>query len=481
MKNLITAIAIALMPGLAGASDFADLQKLTPAGISKVNPFPNPGNPDSCYLTGLKDGLCNFKCYSGESFQVKPVKPEAASVYEKCGGGDYRGADKQQIPDAGSILAQINGQNHFPPQPQTTLDTCLFTDFKNNKCYFKCQSGAILTEPAVKPDFSTGEPAGACATAIIRPTQSPLFKAATAAQTYQSYGRYPSFEKASSALNWALNDLKLAKIQVVSQKIVVFGLADYRYEVSFNAAQPLVTEPSPSYQNELDAYERMFDAAARLEGRGATVVFQEVRRDGYDSYSFSIGFFPGSSDKGITVNIGKEQAFNSYGSYATEGQARVQMDNVVKSLNALKGTKVLDYRTVKNSLISYSFEVKFRSLQTLGVYRHDGVFRTEDEAAEAMVGMAESLEASKKNTVALEVTREGFNKYSFTVAYLSLEINIPFPTLKAGEKTACFFNDMQGNTCVYKCTNGTTYTMPAQRPNPADEFQVACPQFVFPF
>lgn len=84
-----------------------------------------------------------------------------------------------QLPpiDAGAIWAQINNQNHpFPPAPQTTLDYCVFTEFKNNKCIFKCESGAMLSEPAVKPDFSSGEPAGACATHIIRPVAAPVFK-----------------------------------------------------------------------------------------------------------------------------------------------------------------------------------------------------------------------------------------------------------------------------------------------------------------
>ncbi|MCM2267123.1 MAG: hypothetical protein NDI60_05035 [Elusimicrobiales bacterium] len=96
MKTLLTVIALALVPNLAGASGFADLQGMDTSGISKINPFPNPGNPDSCYLTGLKDGLCNFKCRSGETFQVKPVNPQASSVYEKCGGGDYRGAKDER-------------------------------------------------------------------------------------------------------------------------------------------------------------------------------------------------------------------------------------------------------------------------------------------------------------------------------------------------------------------------------------------------
>lgn len=78
----------------------------------------------------------------------------------------------QQLPpiDAGTIWAQINNQHNPFPQPvPTTLDYCTLTEMKNNKCYFKCQSGAILTEPATKPDFSNGEPNGPCATMIIRP------------------------------------------------------------------------------------------------------------------------------------------------------------------------------------------------------------------------------------------------------------------------------------------------------------------------
>ncbi|MDA8132367.1 MAG: hypothetical protein M0011_12770 [Elusimicrobia bacterium] len=77
-----------------------------------------------------------------------------------------------QLPhiDAGSIWAQINNQhNPFPQPQQTTLDYCTLTDMKNNKWYFKCKSGAVLIEPAVKPDFPAGEPAGPCATMIIRP------------------------------------------------------------------------------------------------------------------------------------------------------------------------------------------------------------------------------------------------------------------------------------------------------------------------
>lgn len=92
MKSLITLIVMTLLPGFAGAAEFADLQRQDAPAIARVNPYPNPSNPDSCYLQGIKDGLCVFKCRSGESFQVKPVKPEADSLYVKCGAGDYRAA-----------------------------------------------------------------------------------------------------------------------------------------------------------------------------------------------------------------------------------------------------------------------------------------------------------------------------------------------------------------------------------------------------
>ncbi len=81
----------------------------------------------------------------------------------------------QGLPDAGSIMAQIQQQPPQFPQPTpAALEMCVFSEFRNNKCYFKCESGATLMEPAVRPDFSSGEPAGACATHIFRPAPSPF-------------------------------------------------------------------------------------------------------------------------------------------------------------------------------------------------------------------------------------------------------------------------------------------------------------------
>jgi len=311
--NIISTLVLALsIAAPAAASDFASLQTLDAAGISKINPFPNPSNPDSCYLADFTDGLCRFKCRSGETFQIKPVKPEADSLYQKCGGGDYRGADKQ-LPDAGSIWNQINNQHNPFPQPPTTLDYCVFTEFKNNKCLFKCESGAILVEPAQKPDFSTGEPAGACATHIIRPIK-PAFgnKAVSSEQTYDSYGKYPSAEKASEVMTWAVNGFKFAKTAVTNQAVVANGQGDYRFRIAYKAAAPLAVESSPLFQVELDAYERMFDMEARLEYDGATVVTHEVVS--YEGgYYYVLGYFQGSraaarqADKKVRACV-----FNSY-------------------------------------------------------------------------------------------------------------------------------------------------------------------------
>jgi hypothetical protein len=290
--NIISTLVLALgIAAPAAASDFASLQTMQAAGISKINPFPNPSNPDSCYLTGLKDGLCSFKCRSGETFRIKPVNPGADSVYEKCGGGDYRGADKQ-LPDAGSIWNQINNQhNPFPQQP-TTLDYCVFTEFKNNKCLFKCESGAILSEPAQKPDFSTGEPAGACATHIIRPIK-PAFglKAASTEQAYDSYGKYPSAAKAAEVMTWAVNGFKFAKTAVTNQAVVANGHGEYRFRIAYKAPAPLAIESSPLFSVELDAFERMFAMADRLEDDGATVVTHEVVAYGSEGFYYVIGYF----------------------------------------------------------------------------------------------------------------------------------------------------------------------------------------------
>jgi len=200
-----------------------------------------------------------------------------------------------QLPpiDAGSIWNQINNQhNPFPQPTPTTLDTCVFTEFKNNKCYFKCQSGAVLVEPAVKPDFTTGEPAGACATHIIRTIPAgPFHKAAQTAQTFKSFGKYASEQEAAAAMNWAVNGLTGTKAAVTGQKLIANGPSNYSFEIAFTAKKQLIIEPAPSFKRDIDAYEHMFDLSSRLESQGASVAITEVIKYGPAEYSYVIGYF----------------------------------------------------------------------------------------------------------------------------------------------------------------------------------------------
>lgn len=229
--NIISTLVLALsVAAPALASDFANLQNMNAAGISKINPFPNPSNPDSCYLVGIKNEMCSFKCRSGETFQVKPVNPQASSVYEKCGGGDYRGVQLQ----------------------------------------------------------------------------------AADVQTYESYGKYPTAQKATEIMNWAANGFKFAKTAVVSQIVVPNGLSDYRFRITYKSDSPLSIESSPLFKVELDAFERMFDMADRLEADGATVVTHEVASY-EDGYYYVIGYFAGA--RGSVRSAGNRVracVFNSY-------------------------------------------------------------------------------------------------------------------------------------------------------------------------
>ncbi|HAT73128.1 MAG TPA: hypothetical protein DCS63_09960 [Elusimicrobia bacterium] len=200
-----------------------------------------------------------------------------------------------QLPpiDAGSVWNQINNQHNNLPQPApVTLDTCVFTEFRNNKCYFKCQSGAILKEPAMRPDFSAGEPAGACATHIIRTIPAgPLGKAAAGRQTFNSFGSYSTRQEAALAMEQTLNGLNYAKAKITGSKLVTKGPNDYDFQITFLSRRSLIVYPGVSFRREADAYNQMFDRVERLENEGNDVAFTELVRSGPTDYSYVVGYF----------------------------------------------------------------------------------------------------------------------------------------------------------------------------------------------
>jgi len=185
-----------------------------------------------------------------------------------------------QLPpiDAGTLLSQLqNSQNQLPQTGQAKLDLCVFTDFKNNKCYFSCQSGAILTEPAVKPDFSSGEPAGACATHILRPVRPgrEMNKTISASQLETLLeDSNPEVRKAAvkSARNYILNNFanepvleifknrnERADIRVEAARTLSYASGSYKVQDAFTELLKYGTAPR---ELRIMTYKALYGAAA---------------------------------------------------------------------------------------------------------------------------------------------------------------------------------------------------------------------------
>ena len=126
-----------------------------------------------------------------------------------------------QLPpiDAGTILNQIN-QHPFPAPAPTTLDTCVYSGFEAGNCRFKCQSGALLTEPSTIPGSNAG-----CAIEIVRPIQAQPFKALTKAD-----------------LNW--KNISLASTD--GARIIVDYASSF-YDGNFTADPMWITVSSPRF------------------------------------------------------------------------------------------------------------------------------------------------------------------------------------------------------------------------------------------
>lgn len=126
------------------------------------------------------------------------------------------------------------------PQPELQkLDMCVLTEMKNNKCYFKCQSGALVTEPAVRPDFSTGEPAGPCEPYITRQIKAApvsLDKYITSSQL-EDLLEDPNAEVRKAAVKSAKNDIRSNSTR---EKVLdIFKNRSERRDIRVEAARAL--------------------------------------------------------------------------------------------------------------------------------------------------------------------------------------------------------------------------------------------------
>ncbi|MEI7528244.1 MAG: hypothetical protein WCK76_04810 [Elusimicrobiota bacterium] len=75
-----------------------------------------------------------------------------------------------QVPPVPPVFPAAPWNNNWPgtfPQPQQNgIDTCVFTGFNGGKCWFKCASGNLITEPPVKTG-PVGAMSDVCATHVF--------------------------------------------------------------------------------------------------------------------------------------------------------------------------------------------------------------------------------------------------------------------------------------------------------------------------
>lgn len=123
------------------------------------------------------------------------------------------------------------------------LDMCVLSELKNNKCYFKCESGAIAVEPAVRPDFSSGEPAGPCLPYITRQVKV----AASVGEKYVTSNQLdellkdPSPEVRKAAVKSAKNQIQNGYTQ--DRVLTIFKNRNERLDIRVEAARTLSYSP----------------------------------------------------------------------------------------------------------------------------------------------------------------------------------------------------------------------------------------------
>lgn len=183
----------------------------------------------------------------------------------------------------------------------------------------------------------------------------------------------------------------------------------------------------------------------------------------------------------VNINIGNEQTYRSRTTYSFKSKAQKALDEVLNNLRNIKQAQVLDYRIIEAGF-DYTFEVRFRSIMKMQTYTSQETFSFESRAREAMLRRVQEFQAMKRSIVAAEATEAGFD-YSYSITYLTLEINIPVPFFGNQDKASkiCRLTGIREDSCVYKCTNDKTITHPIRRDfNTGAETDIVCPQVIIP-
>ena len=295
---------------------------------------------------------------------------------------DFQDLQRLRACEIGAQAAAWHQIPQIPPTPPTpqppgnTIDTCVFTHLNEDLCYFKCKSGDTITEPPIKTNTATGDPAKTCATHIFLTRPDGQFKTAkTVADRYSS------------------------DLQAADGTRVFVDYAPVNLGGAVTASPVWVSVRNPK-----------FNGSEKVKARLMTY---------YEATSYSA--------------------------------------------DALKETAELEL-----PYTGYDFQVK---APNVGIYeahhswRHN--FRQE---------IAVSV-----NGVWLTDPVSGTPNFKFKMTGSPAAGRSVNKSADKGIK-ACLFKETQGDTCAYKCDDGSGYTRPMATPSPwGDEPVVPCPAVVFPF
>ncbi len=328
----------------------------------------------------------------------------------------------------------------------------------------------LAARPVLAGDISAswtgGLAPGQVAQAAVAPVSAPV---PGAQQTFVSEP-YLAFEDAAAARVVCLEAVTAAGYIVNSSFIDRGADGRCRFTVVFSgAATGLSRYQGWPYQFRSDAEAAMDRTAESLRRTGAVVLEAAVTQEQGKLPAFSVSYIrkPAADAHAELPVIGYQGVSHTWSS-----QAAADLQACIASLRAV-GVEVLEYDIVSG----WSFVVRFAGFgQTHKLV--SGRYAAKSEAEAALAAKKLSLGEAKNAVIEGQVTKDD-GSYTYMVVYFTPEPG------KSGEVKikACRLTDMQKDTCVYKCGDGSVIERPMQQPDPFNENlpYIPCPQLIFPF
>ena len=248
----------------------------------------------------------------------RELKPGQKEVFEVCLKGPFLSLHPISTVYKYSVKQDYEGfkltpQKAFASEKGLAGNVCRLVMDNGYTCGYRCDNGSYISKPNPFPVIPSPNPYIGPIATPCSPTMNNIPEISfgdkgaqqqsvntgtirtQAEQTYDSYRKYPSAEKAAEVMTWAVNNFKFTKARVTKQDVVFAGPGDYRFRIVYKAATPLLIESGPLIKVGQAAYNLMFDMENRLENDGATVVTHEVVYDGANGYYYVLGYFQGAS------------------------------------------------------------------------------------------------------------------------------------------------------------------------------------------